>query len=584
MPSLTNGDFRLRSELPPEIAIEGERLSRRQKIADLLLRKSLEPIQAPQGKGRFATSISPWQGVGQLAEALAGGYLSYKNDEGMKELGDRYQKGQQQGYQDVVTALDKARQPTVTPGSWEGATTRMIEKTPPLQDTDLTLPEKSGRVQLDASMPSVIHSPEWRDYDEKKTLLRRALDANRMEQVPPDIMAQLQTDRDQALATARPMPLLESRQGVPDLYQSPRFRPENQPVQLPPGPAPTVTPATTEKQLEVIEALMVNPSLRYNQPAFQMLGLKHAQLTGQQTVAAQQAYQAKEHALTRELTREQKREDRDVRREGIEANVLMRMEQLRNTAALTQMQIDSREQSGRDAAELKKQLADQTAELKQMEIQSRFGQDKPKLKPGERLKADGTVEAIPGSDVYVKQSGLHSKDYGALMNMNTRTEQAMKKIDEILDPKNTGAFNSNFGGYNAYLTERIPGATQDTRQKIESVKSDLKTAGLEIIRSGGSIGSMTQAEWPIVEKMIDAIDPRMSEKAARAAFENIKTYLGTIRANATTTYDTEWGNTQFYKKTPPAGPPLSITGESDYDKLPSGTIFIGPDGVTRKKP
>lgn len=32
------------------------------------------------------------------------------------------------------------------------------------------------------------------------------------------------------------------------------------------------------------------------------------------------------------------------------------------------------------------------------------------------------------------------------------------------------------------------------------------------------------------------------------------------------------------------GAPMKITSDADYDKLPSGTEFVGPDGVTRRKP
>ena len=34
----------------------------------------------------------------------------------------------------------------------------------------------------------------------------------------------------------------------------------------------------------------------------------------------------------------------------------------------------------------------------------------------------------------------------------------------------------------------------------------------------------------------------------------------------------------------PSSTPAKITGDEDYEKLPSGTVFVGPDGVTRKKP
>lgn len=177
---------------------------------------------------------------------------------------------------------------------------------------------------------------------------------------------------------------------------------------------------------------------------------------------------------------------------------------------------------------------------------------RPKLGAGERYAADGqTVEAIPGSALYVKQKAAFAKDHGARLTMDTKTKQAIAKIDYILDKKNRDAFNSHFGGYNAYATRLLPGKTQDVGVKIESLKSDMKLLGLDIIRGGGSIGMMTEREWPIVQDMIDRIDPRMGEAAAMEAFENIKTYITQIKNNADEVYQSEWGNSQFNKPSKP---------------------------------
>jgi hypothetical protein len=170
-----------------------------------------------------------------------------------------------------------------------------------------------------------------------------------------------------------------------------------------------------------------------------------------------------------------------------------------------------------------------------------------KLGPGERVNQSGTVELVPGTAQYMKQANSHAKDYSSWQAIETKTDNAIKKIDEILDPKNEGAFNSQFGGYNAYMTRLLPGETQDMGARIESLKANMKTAGLELIRAGGSIGQMTEREWPIVQDQLDRLDPKMSEDQARKAFENIKTNFERIRNNARDVYSTEWGNTPFSK-------------------------------------
>ena len=83
----------------------------------------------------------------------------------------------------------------------------------------------------------------------------------------------------------------------------------------------------------------------------------------------------------------------------------------------------------------------------------------------------------------------------------------------------------------------------------------MKGAGLEQLRAGGSIGQITEAEWPIIEKQIDNITPYMGEKAARDALTAIKHRLDNIAERAIETYDTQWGGTQFYSpvKAKPTG-------------------------------
>jgi len=169
-------------------------------------------------------------------------------------------------------------------------------------------------------------------------------------------------------------------------------------------------------------------------------------------------------------------------------------------------------------------------------------------KPGERIAPDGTIEVIPGSAEWTRRQNLHANDYGALTAVDAKTDNAIRKLDYILDEKNKGAFNSNFGGYNAYITERLPGETQNVRNAIEALKSDLKSAGLELMRAGGSIGQMTEREWPIVERAISNIDPRLSEEKAREELGAVRNYLDKIRRNAKEKYDTEWeSQRQFYK-------------------------------------
>jgi hypothetical protein len=217
-----------------------------------------------------------------------------------------------------------------------------------------------------------------------------------------------------------------------------------------------------------------------------------------------------------------------------------------------------------------------------------------KLKPGERWDpVTQTIQAVPGSAEFVRRSGLHAKDFDAVQAVDLTTDNALAKITDILDPRNREAFESLFGGYNALATQYLPGA-QDLRQRVESLKADLKRQGKALLASGGSIGQITVQEWPILEQQIDAISPLLTEPAARAAFERVRANMTRFRENAKRAYQTEWGQSQFAPPSMPGGgasPPAAggggvpqIASDADYAALPSGTQYKAPDGTIRRKP
>jgi len=174
--------------------------------------------------------------------------------------------------------------------------------------------------------------------------------------------------------------------------------------------------------------------------------------------------------------------------------------------------------------------------------------DIPKLKPGEKWDSTTqTVKQIPGSAEYNKQSKVHGTDYNAAKTVVSKMDNAIKKVDEILKPENASGFENNFGGYNAAVSRMFTGNTATVRKNIDSLKADMKSAGLELVRSGGSIGALTEREWPMLEAQIDAIDYMLDEDAAKAAFDRVKSTFERIKNQAKDTYQTTWGETQYYK-------------------------------------
>jgi len=514
MPFGKNGSgLRLSADLSPDIALDDQRIQARQRIADLLIAQGLQPPHNEQyGHGRFYVAPSPWQHLAQSAKIGAGVYQSSKNDEASQSLADRYTKAQNEGSQAVIDAMMKANTPTTTPGA--------PEVVPPVPDMAPVGPN----AQLSQTRPPM--------------------------QMPPTLGGGNSPFGPNFQQGA---PGLQPNESLPQVTATPTERPDllemAAPIQAPtPAVAPTSTPKTPEERLRLLEGMMGDPRLAHNAQAQAMLqqaiARGQADLTHERTMEFQKGEHKRisdREASQFAITQQDKRDENIRRHEDKSAEQEAKIARDERNANNDKLSIEQRRDAANQAAQGKK---DHDETLKAI---AGLRADSPKLKPGEVMKADGTVVARKGSDLYIKQSGLHSKDYNLLLSIDTKTDQAIKKITDITDPKNATAFANNFGGYNAFVTERFPGATQDIRTKIESIKSDLKSAGLDMIRAGGSIGMMTEREWPIVEKMIAALDPRMSVEEARDAFNKITAYLTRIKNNAHTTYDTEWGETQYYK-------------------------------------
>ena len=242
---------------------------------------------------------------------------------------------------------------------------------------------------------------------------------------------------------------------------------------------------------------------------------------------------------------------------GVKGKIEMDLKEDEKIRAERKLGIDERRAS---AAETTAQAA-----LRRAEAAERRAEEGPpvKLKPGERMTPEGKVEAIKGSDLYIAQSGKHAKDLEALDAVKETTRGASEKIAFILDPKKEDAFKSNFGLSTLTGSKYFTEESRNVMAKIESLKSDLKTAGLKAIRAGGSPGQITEREWPIMEQLIDSLHPLMGEENAKTVLQNIQARLERVEDMAKETYSTEWSETQYFKKP---------DGRSDKPKQPKAYL------------
>jgi hypothetical protein len=220
--------------------------------------------------------------------------------------------------------------------------------------------------------------------------------------------------------------------------------------------------------------------------------------------------------------------------------------------------------------------------LKMMEIMRKpGGTGAPaglRLKPGEVWdEVTQSIIALPGGDLYKNQKNKFSQDLANMKAIEDRSTDTENKIGDLLKAP---GFESQFGGYNAYLTKHLPwGGAQDAGVKVDSLKSGLMAAGKQMMASGGAIGQITEREWPILEGMIARISPTMSEDEARNTLEGIKAKMEGIKRRAQEAYQSEWGGSQFEREQgmkPLLPPALSGITNQNNDLSAADKILSNP--------
>lgn len=102
-------------QLPPELALEAEALRRRQAIAQAMMSQSMQPVQAPEVKGRFSVPVSPLQGVAQLAQAYFGNKGMERAEQGYAGLASKQRKGVADALTQYQTGMSGTPERTVEP-------------------------------------------------------------------------------------------------------------------------------------------------------------------------------------------------------------------------------------------------------------------------------------------------------------------------------------------------------------------------------------------------------------------------------------------------------------------------------------
>ena len=218
---------------------------------------------------------------------------------------------------------------------------------------------------------------------------------------------------------------------------------------------------------------------------------------------------------------------------------------------------------------------------------------------GYRLnKETNELEAIPGGPTTVplapkdkqKREAVYPKATSALKAFDDTSNSLIKDLAELRDHPGLSSITGIVAG-------RLPGATKDGREAQALYDKIVARGGFQALTdlkaAGGTLGAVSNQEgtqlkdsWAAINRTQDASSVK---KALDQALATVQTSKDRIRDEYDLTY--EYRNTVPRSSTAssaaPAAPSpatVNIKSNAEYDALPSGTIFVDPNGQQRRKP
>jgi hypothetical protein len=218
---------------------------------------------------------------------------------------------------------------------------------------------------------------------------------------------------------------------------------------------------------------------------------------------------------------------------------------------------------------------------------------------GYRLSADGTsLEPIPGGPTTVP---LAPKELQAREAKFPQATQALKTFDSTSDNliKDLERLKNHSGLSNitGVIAGRTPSLTVQGREAQALYDKIIARGGFQELQSlrqssptGGALGNVSNQEGQSLRQAFGALDRTQDASSIRneitRLIENIGGAKDRVREAYDMTYDYK-NTTPRSNATAPATPnaaTVNIKSNAEYDALPSGTIFVDPNGQQRRKP
>lgn len=206
---------------------------------------------------------------------------------------------------------------------------------------------------------------------------------------------------------------------------------------------------------------------------------------------------------------------------------------------------------------------------------------------GYRFTQSGDLEKIPGGPADVKDVAGELKAQQGASSATAKAAVVIGKIDEALG--RAGFFSTGLTGE---TLGRIPGTGAYNLEKtLDTIKANIGFKELADMRAasptGGALGQITERELGFLQAALASLDKGQDEATLRQNLGQVKTHFENWKAamqQAATGRGGaggQWGGTGQPQSA--NDKPIKIRGDDGFNLLPKGAVYVGPDGVTRRK-
>lgn len=208
-----------------------------------------------------------------------------------------------------------------------------------------------------------------------------------------------------------------------------------------------------------------------------------------------------------------------------------------------------------------------------------------KAPPGYRFTPEGNLQAIPGGPADQKIQGAFNADVAAMSGASSGMDRLAAAANEL---KNHAGLKGITGLQGAL--PNMPGSdAANAAAMMNTLKSQVAFGVLQDMRNssktGGALGAVSEKELVLLQNNLAALEKAQSFDAFKKALGDIVKYTDGAKDRMRSSFNMRHSDKPSAETAQTAAPTAQqVSSPADIAKLPSGSLFVGPDGVTRRKP